>query len=85
MALVCSAESAAHLAAQLGPPDNPRVEGLLPEVAFLSETATVLLRRPAVPPGAHNVTRQSHRFTVSKVGTAIPIWDSGDVASGHPC
>ena len=78
VALVCSTGSAA----QLGPPGNLRVEGLLPEVAFLSEPKPQFsFVPPNSPPGEFNTTQLTYRITVSHTGAATPIWDSGNVAS----
>ena len=79
LALACATGSASP---QLGPPTNLRVEGLLPEVAFLSEPKPQFsFVSPAIGPDLFNRTQTSFRITVSKAAAATPIWDSGHVVS----
>ena len=81
--LVAAAVAAADLAdPQFGPPSNLRIEGLLPEVAVISEPNPIFLFvPPRVPAPFRGVLQTGVRVTVVSASTGTAVWDSGQVAT----
>ena len=76
------APSLAAAAPSLGAPVHLRVEGLLEDVAVISEAEPRFsFVHSAEKPTKHGVTQASYRITVKEHGGKTAAWDSGDVKS----
>ena len=83
LAAASAALASAHVrAAQFGPPSNLRVEGLLQDVAVISEPHPLLqFVPPAMPAVARGVVQTAARIVVSSAATGEVVWDSGEVSA----